>query len=83
MQIDIINSGKDTLDVSLDNGTVAEVARVYLNEDSDVKKAVWKRKHISKPVHMKIETKSKTPKKVVGDAVSAISKDLDTLAKLK
>ena len=83
MQIEIIDSSKDNLEMNLDSGTVAEVARVYLNEDSSVKRAVWKREHISKPVHMKIETKGKNPKKAISDAVLAIVKDLDVLAKLK
>ncbi|MCA9485982.1 MAG: hypothetical protein KC506_04010, partial [Nanoarchaeota archaeon] len=62
----------------VDNLTVAEILRVYLNQ-GNVDLAVWRREHPTKPALMKV--KSKNVKKDVSDAVSAIKKDLDKIVK--
>jgi DNA-directed RNA polymerase subunit L len=76
MDITILKDNKNELEVQLDNQTVAELVRVYLNQDSSVKLAVWRREHYSKPVLMKVSTEGKAAKKALQDAVSKIQKDL-------
>ena len=53
--------------------------RSFLNKN-DIDFAAWRREHPSKPVLFRIED-SKNVKKAVSDAVEAIQKDLDSLAK--
>lgn len=79
MDVKIINEDKNSMDVELDNLTLAEILRVYLNKDSDVGFVAWKREHPTKnPV---LSVKAKNPKKAIKDAVSAITKDLDKAEK--
>ncbi len=75
MNMEILESGKDAIEVKLDNITVAEILRVYLNEQG-IKFAAWRREHPTKPIIFRIESSGKTVKKAVGDAVAAIKKDL-------
>ncbi|MEK6893330.1 MAG: RpoL/Rpb11 RNA polymerase subunit family protein [Nanoarchaeota archaeon] len=74
MNIEIIKSEKDEIELHLDNPTLAEVLRVYLYEQG-VDFAAWKREHPSKPIIFKIKSSNKTIRKAVGDAVVAIKKD--------
>ena len=77
--MEILKQDKESIEVQLDNLTLAEILRVYLNKDSDVKFAAWKRDHPTKnPI---ISVKGKNPKKAIKDAVSAIVKDLDKIEK--
>ena len=48
MEIKILNNSKEELEIELDNLTIAEVLRVYLNKDSSVTFAAWKRDHPQK-----------------------------------
>jgi DNA-directed RNA polymerase subunit L len=77
MEIKIINDEKNELIFSINNQTVAEVIRTYLNKDSSIKLAAWKKEHYSKPLIMKIKTEGKTAKKALSEAISKIQKDLD------
>jgi DNA-directed RNA polymerase subunit L len=79
MEVEILKSSKDEIEVQLDNLTIAEVLRVYLNKDSGVSFVAWKREHPSENPILKIKTKGKTAKKAVNDAVSAATKDLDKI----
>ncbi len=76
MDIKILKDEKNELEVQFDNQTIAELVRVYLNEDSAVKLGVWKREHYSKPVILKIVTEGKTAKKALHDAIAKAQKDL-------
>ena len=76
MEINVIKDDKDEIEISLDNQTIAEVLRAYLNKDDKVKLAVWKKEHYSRPLIMRIETSGKTPKKALNDAISEVKKDL-------
>ena len=79
MELEILKQDKEAIEVQLDNLTLVEILRVYLNKDSDVKFAAWKREHpTKKPI---LSVKAKNPKKAIKDAVSAITKDLDKLEK--
>ena len=77
MEIEIVKDEKNDLEVTINNQTVVEVVRSYLNRDSSVKLAAWKKVHYSKPLVLKVKTEGKTAKKALSDAISAIQKDLD------
>ena len=77
MEIKILKNTKDELEAEIENTTIAEILRVYLNKDGDVTFAAWKREHATENPVLKVETKGKTAKKALNDAVSTITKDLD------
>ena len=77
MEIKVLNSSKDEVELEMDNLTVAEILRVYLNKDSDVTFAAWKREHPTKNPILVVRTKGKTAKKAVDDAVKLITKELE------
>lgn len=81
MNIEILDSGKDFMEIKTDNLTVAELLRVYLNKEG-VKFAAWKRENPDKPLVMKIEVSTGTVKKALGDAISSINKDLSSISKI-
>ena len=76
MNIEIVKSEKDEVELKTDNITVAEILRVYLNS-LGVEFAAWRREHPLKPIIFRIKVSSGSVKKAVSDAVSAINKDLD------
>lgn len=77
MEIKILHDEKNELEVQLNNQTVAEIVRVYLNQDSSVKLGAWRKEHYSRPLILKIITDGKSAKKALSDAISKIQKDLD------
>lgn len=81
MEIEIVSQKNDELELRIDNLTVAEILRVYLNEEG-IKFAAWRRDHLTKPVIFRIESSGKTVKKAIADAISAINKDLNSLLKV-
>lgn len=76
MDVKVLKDSKQEAEIQFDNLTITEILRVYLNKDSSVTLAVWKREHPTKNPVLLIKTKGKTAKKAVQDAVSAIEKDL-------
>ena len=79
MDIEILKGSKDEMEVRLENVTLVEILRVYLNKDDSVSFTAWKREHPSEKPILKVQTKGKTAKKAISDAVSAIEKDLDKI----
>ena len=77
MEIKILKSSKEEIEFQLESLTIAELMRVYLNRDSSVTFAAWKREHITEKPIMSVKTKGKAVKKAISDAVSAITKDLE------
>ena len=75
MEVKILKDEKDSLLVEMDNQTIAEILRVYLNKDDSVSFAAWKREHPEKPVILDIKTKGKSAKKALEDAAEKIEKD--------
>ncbi len=75
----ILKNSKEEIEAQLENLTLVELLRVYLNKDSGVSLAAWKRNHPSEKPILKVVTKGKTAKKAINDAVNAITKDLDNL----
>ena len=57
MEVKVLKDEKENLIVELDNQTVAELLRVYLNKEDAVTLAAWKREHPDKPVILEIRTK--------------------------
>ncbi len=80
MDINIIKDEKNELEVEIDNQTIVEIVRVYLNKDSSVKLGAWKKPHYSKPFVLKVKTEGKAAKKALNNAIGAIQKDLDMYA---
>ena len=79
MEINILKQSKDEMEVEVEGLTIAEILRVYLNKDSAVDFAAWKRKHPTEKPILKIKTKGKTVKKAITDAINSITKELDKL----
>lgn len=77
MELNILKSSKDEIEFQIDSLTLAEVLRVYLNKDSSVTFAAWRREHITKNPIMLVKTKGKSAKKALNDAVLTITKDLE------
>lgn len=76
METQIIKDEKNELEVTIDNQTVVEILRVYLNQDPSVKLGAWKKEHYSKSPILKIQTEGKSAKKALHDAIAKIQKDL-------
>lgn len=77
MEINVLRNEKNEIELEVASLTLVEILRVYLNKDSDVTFAAWKRKHPTENPVLLVKTKSKTAKKAVNDAVNLITKDLD------
>ena len=78
MNIEIVSQGKNEVELKIDNPTVAEILRVYLNKQG-IEFAAWMREHHSKPLIFKIESSGKTVKKAVSEAVEEIKKDCEKI----
>ena len=79
MELEILKSSKDEIEVRIGSMTIVEILRVYLNKDPAVSFAAWKREHPSEKPILKVTTKGKTAKKAISDAVASITKDLDKI----
>lgn len=77
MEVKILSSLKEEIEIELDNLTIAEILRAYLNQDENVIFAAWKRDHPTKNPILLVKTKGKTPKKAIKDAINSITKELD------
>jgi len=77
MEVNILKDSKDEIEVELGSLTIAEILRVYLNKDSSVSFAAWKREHPTKKPILAVRTKGKTAKKAIADAIVSLEKDLD------
>jgi len=79
MNVEMVKEDKHEVELKMDNLTVAEILRVYLNNQG-IDFAAWRREHPFKPLTMKIESKDKSAKKAVGEAIDSIKKDLDKIS---
>jgi DNA-directed RNA polymerase subunit L len=79
MEINIIKDSKEELEAEVESLTMVEILRVYLNKDSSVTFAAWKREHPTKKPILAVKTKGKTPKKAINDAIDSITKDLEKI----
>jgi DNA-directed RNA polymerase subunit L len=78
MEMKILKQEKDNVELKMNNVTVAEILRVYLNAQG-IDFAAWRKEHPDRPIIMKIQ--GKDVKKEVSNAVKAIKKDLDEIVK--
>ncbi len=79
MELNVLKDMKEEMEIEMDNLTMAEILRVYLNKDSSVTFAAWRKKHASENPVLLVKTKGKTAKKAIHDAVSALTKELDKI----
>ena len=79
MEVRIIKDEKNEMEISIDSLTVAEALRIYLQKEDSVSFAAWRQEHPSKPVLLRVETKGKSPRKAIEDAIEHIQKDADKL----
>lgn len=77
MEIKVLKSSKDDIEVQISSLTLAEIIKVYLNKDPAVNFAAWKRVHPTENPILSVKTKGKAAKKAIADATNAITKDLD------
>jgi len=79
MEIKVLNSSKEEIEVEISNLTLVELLRVYLNQDSGVVFAAWKKEHFTRNPVLSVKTKGKTAKKALNDAINQVTKELDDL----
>ncbi|NCN86529.1 hypothetical protein GW932_01745 [archaeon] len=79
MELKFLKEAKDEVEVEFPDLTLVEILRVYLNKDSDVTFAAWKREHYTKKPVLKV--KAKDAKAAIKDAIKAVNADLDSLEK--
>lgn len=81
MEINILKDEKNVLDLEIENLTVVELLRVYLNKNG-AKLAVWRREHPSKNPVLHIEADN--PKKILKETISKIEKEInDSIEEIK
>jgi DNA-directed RNA polymerase subunit L len=79
-----IKNEKNELRVEIDNLTIAELLRKYLNEDSNVTFAAWRREHPTKNPVLTIKTEGKTAKKALLDVIERVKKlNLEVVSEFK
>jgi len=78
MEIEVTSQDKNNIELKIDNLTVAEILRTYLNNQG-IEFAAWRREHPTKPIILKIKSSSKAVKKEISEAVAAIKKDLNKI----
>ena len=78
MNIEIVKSDKNEIELKMDNLTIAEVLRAYLNKQG-IEFAVWKREHPSRPLIFKVKSSGKTASKAISEAADEIKKDCDKI----
>ena len=79
MEIEITKQDKNSIEFKIDNQTIAEILRVYLNNQG-IEFAAWRKEHPTKPIIMKVKDSGKTAKKSFSDAIASIKKDLDRIS---
>lgn len=78
MEIKILKDEKENLEIEIGNLTIAELLRVYLNENG-AEYAVWKRDHPStNPI---LVIKGKDAKKILKKSIEVVEKEIDNFLK--
>ena len=75
MEIEILKSEKNEIELKINNNTVAEILREYLNRKG-IEFAAWRREHPTKPIILKIKSSNKPVKKEIEEAIKLIKEDL-------
>ena len=79
MKIEILRQEKNEVELKIDNITIAEILRFYLNKQG-IEFAAWRREHPSKPLTMLI--KGLNVNKEVAETINEIKKDLSKISSL-
>jgi len=79
MEVKLLKKGKNEIEVEFENLTFPEILRVYLNKDSSVTFAAWRKEHSTRNPALLVKTKGKDAKSAIESAVNAIIKDLDKI----
>ncbi|MFH1823217.1 MAG: RpoL/Rpb11 RNA polymerase subunit family protein [archaeon] len=74
MELKIITNEKNKLEIEMDNLTMAELLRNELWNDKATELAAWRRDHPSKDPILVLQTKGKSPQKVLSDTIDRIQK---------
>jgi DNA-directed RNA polymerase subunit L len=77
MEIKILKEEKGIVELEIDNLTIVELLRAYLNKE-DIKLAAWKREHPTKNPVLRVEADN--AKKIVLKVIEKIQGELDDLA---
>lgn len=77
MDFEVIRASKDEVEVKLENVTLAEILRTYLNKNNSVDVAAWRQDHPTEKPILFVRTKTGSPKKAILSTISTIVKDLD------
>lgn len=81
MEIEILKEEKNDIELKIDNLTIAEILRVYLNKQG-IEFAAWRREHPAKPATFRIKSSGKTIKKAVAETVTEIKSDCNKILAL-
>ena len=76
----VLKEDKDSIEVEVDNLTIAEIIRSYAWKNKNVVFAGWRREHPTKPIVLILKTKEK-PAAVLKEIVEDISSVLDRIKK--
>lgn len=74
MEAKLVKYTKDTIEIEINNLTIAELLRVMLWKDKATEIAAWHRDHPTKNPKLILKTKGKDPKKVLLDTIKKIQK---------
>lgn len=80
MEVKVLSSEKNEMELEVGSVTVAEILRTYLNKDNSVSFAAWRREHHTDNPNLKVKTSGKTAEKAVKDSIKEITKDLDKVS---
>lgn len=82
MEIKILKSEKNLMEIELDNLTLAEILRAYAWKNKSVLFAAWQRTHPTQPVKFLIKSKSDV-KKTLKEVIESLKKELKELKTIK
>ena len=82
MEVKYLKKEDHEAELELDNLTIAEILRVYLNKDDKVDFVAWNREHPTKNPKLKVKTgEGRTVEKAIEMAADQIEDDVDDLVK--
>lgn len=81
MEVKFLKKEKNEIEVELEDLTLAEVLRVYLNKDNNVEFVAWRREHPTDNPVLDVKTNSGTPQNAVDKAIKTITKELESFEK--
>jgi len=79
MEVKYLKDEKNEAEIEINSITIAEILRDCLSEDESVSFVAWRREHPTKNPILKINTKGKSARKAVSDAIARIEKEADKL----